>query len=100
MANELTVIDTRDIVEVSECEKCGHVQGVTVQSSTTNIYARHVGRIAVFQLTTGFRVQGKILAVTDTWIDTDNGAVKIEHIVHARWVSAEEAAISRASHQT
>jgi hypothetical protein len=99
MANELTVIDTRDIVEVSECEKCGHVQAVSLESSKVNIYARHVGKIAVFQLTTGFRVQGKILAVTDEWIDTDNGAVKIEYIIHARWVSAEEAAISRASHQ-
>lgn len=55
-----------------------------------------IGRIAIFELITGTRVQGKILQVTEEWIDTDNGAVQVKHIVHAKWVSAEEAAIIRA----
>lgn len=54
-----------------------------------------IGRIAIFELSTGTRVQGKILAINDPWIDTDNGAVNVEHIVHAKWVSAEEARIIR-----
>ena len=56
---------------------------------------RWVGRIAIFEMITGTRIQGKILAVSDDWIDTDNGGVRIEHVVHARWVSAEEARIIR-----
>ena len=54
-----------------------------------------IGRIAIFELTTGSRVQGKILALNEDWIDTDNGAIKVEHIVHAKWVSEEEAQIIR-----
>lgn len=54
-----------------------------------------IGRIAIFELSTGTRVQGKILGVSDPWIDTDNGAVNANHIVHARWVSDEEARIIR-----
>lgn len=57
---------------------------------------RWIGRIAIFEMVTGTRVQGKILAISDDWIDTDNGAVKVEHIVHARWVGIEEASITRA----
>lgn len=56
---------------------------------------RWIGRIAIFELTTGTRVQGKILGMSDEWIDTDNGAVKVDNVVHARWVSAEEARIIR-----
>jgi len=54
-----------------------------------------IGRIAIFELSTGSRVQGKILALNENWIDTDNGAIKVEHIVHAKWVSEEEAQIIR-----
>jgi hypothetical protein len=54
-----------------------------------------IGRIAIFEMVTGSRIQGKILALSDEWIDTDNGAVKVEHIVHARWVSPQEAQITR-----
>ncbi len=54
-----------------------------------------IGRIAIFELITGSRVQGKILAYNDEWLDTDNGAIKIEHIVHAKWVGQEEASIIR-----
>lgn len=53
------------------------------------------GRIAIFELVTGSRLQGKIIGVSDEWIDTDNGAVKVEYIVSAKWVSAEEAQIIR-----
>jgi hypothetical protein len=54
-----------------------------------------IGRLASFELITGTRVSGRILAVSEIWIDTDNGAMRIEHIVHARWVSEEEARITR-----
>ena len=54
-----------------------------------------IGRIAIFELTTGTRVQGKIIGFNDTWLDTDNGAIKIENIVHAKWVGEEEASIIR-----
>lgn len=64
------------------------------QSGTANP-SKWVGRIVIFELTTGTRIQGKIIAVSEDWIDTDNGAVKVEHIVHAKWVGAEEAAIIR-----
>lgn len=53
------------------------------------------GRLACFELVTGTRVSGRILAVSDVWIDTDNGAIRVEHIVHARWVGEEEAKITR-----
>lgn len=56
-----------------------------------------VGRIAIFELSTGTRIQGKILAINDMWIDTDNGGVRVDAVVHAKWVSAEEAAIIRNS---
>ncbi len=56
---------------------------------------RWIGRIAIFELITGTRVQGKILGLSDEWIDTDNGAVKVDNVVYARWVSAEEARIIR-----
>jgi len=52
------------------------------------------GRLACFELVTGTRVSGRILAVSDVWIDTDNGAIRVEHIVHARWISPEEARIT------
>lgn len=54
-----------------------------------------IGRIVVFELSTGTRVSGKILAISEDWIDTDNGAIRVEHIVHAKWVSPEEASITR-----
>lgn len=54
-----------------------------------------IGRIAIFELSTGTRVQGRILGVSDPWIDTDNGAVNVNHIVHAKWVSKEEEQIIR-----
>lgn len=54
-----------------------------------------IGRIAIFELSTGSRIQGKILAVNEDWIDTDNGTIRISSIVHAKWVSNEEADIIR-----
>ena len=54
-----------------------------------------VGRIAIFELSTGTRVQGRILAVSDEIIDTDNGAVWTKYIVSSKWVGQEEAAIIR-----
>jgi hypothetical protein len=57
--------------------------------------SKWVGRIVIFELITGSRIQGKILAISEDWIDMDTGAVKIEHIVHAKWVSTEEANIIR-----
>ncbi|VVB55259.1 Uncharacterised protein [uncultured archaeon] len=57
-----------------------------------------VGRIAIFEMVTGTRIQGKILAVSERVIDTDNGAIFVEHIVHARWVSPQEASITRAKY--
>jgi hypothetical protein len=54
-----------------------------------------IGRIAIFELVTGSRVQGKILAINDQVIDTDNGAIWVQHIVSAKWVGQEEAAIIR-----
>jgi hypothetical protein len=56
---------------------------------------RWIGRIAIFELSTGTRVQGQILGMSDEWIDTDNGAVRVDAVVHAKWVSAEEASIIR-----
>ena len=56
---------------------------------------RWIGRIAIFELVTKTRIQGKILAVSEDWIDTDNGAVRVEYIVSAKWVSQEEAEIIR-----
>lgn len=69
------------------------VQNPEVQGEVNT--KRWIGRIAIFELTTGTRVQGKILGMSDEWIDTDNGAVKVDNVVHARWVSAEEARIIR-----
>ena len=54
-----------------------------------------VGRIAIFELSTGSRVQGKILAMDGEWLDTDNGAIRVSDIVHAKWVSEEEERIIR-----
>lgn len=54
-----------------------------------------VGRIIIVELSTGSRLQGKILAVTEDWIDTDNGGFKVENVVMAKWVSEEEAQIIR-----
>jgi len=57
--------------------------------------SKWVGRIAIFELSTGSRVQGKILAMDGVWLDTDNGAIRINDIVHAKWVSEEEERIIR-----
>lgn len=54
-----------------------------------------IGRIAIFEMITGSRIQGKIIAISPDWIDTDNGAIRVEHIVHAKWVGEEEAQIIR-----
>lgn len=54
-----------------------------------------IGRIAIFELSTGSRVQGKILAANEQWIDTDNGTIRVDSIVHAKWVSPEEEQIIR-----
>ncbi len=54
-----------------------------------------IGRIAIFELSTGTRRQGRILAINDPWIDTDNGAINVNSIVHAKQVSTEEARIIR-----
>jgi hypothetical protein len=54
-----------------------------------------IGRIAIFELSTGSRIQGKILAINDEVIDTDNGAIWVKYIVSAKWVGQEEAAIIR-----
>jgi hypothetical protein len=62
------------------------------ETSDTN---KWIGRIAIFELITKSRVQGRILNVSPEWIDTDNGAVRVRYIVSAKWVSAEEAAIIR-----
>jgi hypothetical protein len=53
-----------------------------------------IGRLATFELVTGSRVSGRIIAINDIWVDTDNGAIRIEHIVHAKWISDEEAQIT------
>lgn len=54
-----------------------------------------IGRIAIFELSTGTRVQGLILGMSDEWIDTDNGAVRVDNVVYAKWVGEEEARIIR-----
>jgi len=54
-----------------------------------------IGRIAVFEVITGSRIQGKIIAFNEQWIDTDGGTIRIEHIVCARWVGPEEEQIIR-----
>lgn len=56
---------------------------------------RWVGRVAIFELSTGTRVQGRIIGMSDDWIDTDNGAVRVDNVVYARWVNEEEARIIR-----
>jgi len=54
-----------------------------------------IGRIAIFELKNKTRIQGKILGMNEIWIDTDNGAIKVEEIVFAKWVTPEEAQIIR-----
>ena len=54
-----------------------------------------VGRIILVQISTGLRIQGKILNVTSEWVDTDQGAFRVDNIVMAKWVSDEEAQITR-----
>jgi len=54
-----------------------------------------VGRIITVELSTGRRVQGKILDLNETWMDTDNGGFRVADIVFAKWVSDEEAQIIR-----
>jgi len=54
-----------------------------------------IGRIAIFELITGRSVQGKILGVGPEWLHTDSGDIRIEYIVHAKWVGEEEASIIR-----
>lgn len=67
-----------------------------VQSSYGEVNTKHwIGRIAIFELSTGTRIQGQILGMSDEWIDTDNGAVRVDNVVYAKWVSAEEASIIR-----
>ena len=56
---------------------------------------RWIGRVAVFELSTGTRVQGRIVGMSDEWIDTDNGGIRVENVVYARWVNEEEARIIR-----
>lgn len=99
---EKLALDDRVVVECITCGNCGHVQSAPSQkiippnnSSEISMYDRWVGKIVIFQLTTGLNIQGRILAVTDTWIDTDYGAVRIDHIIHARWVSDEQASFTR-----
>lgn len=57
--------------------------------------SKWIGRIAIFELSTGSRVQGKILAMDNEWLDTDNGTIRVKDIVHAKWVSEEEERIIR-----
>ena len=64
----------------------------TVEGVQSN---KWVGRIILVQLSTGLRIQGKILGVTNDWIDTDQGAFRADNIVMAKWVSDEEAQITR-----
>jgi hypothetical protein len=83
---------------ITVCSECGHPENSPTRpepAPAVSRYSRWVGRIVIFELTTGLRVQGKILGGDDVWLDTDNGAVKVEHIVHAKWVSDEEARIIR-----
>lgn len=54
-----------------------------------------VGRIILVELSTRTRLQGKILNVTDEWIDTDQGGFRVSDVVMAKWVSDEEAQITR-----
>jgi len=58
-------------------------------------FSRLIGRVAIFTMSTGDRLQGKILAANEDWIDTDNGAVKVANIILAKWVSQEEEQIIR-----
>jgi hypothetical protein len=63
----------------------------------SQVQAKHkwIGKIVIFEMTTGSRIQGKIIGVSEDWIDTDNGAVKVDKIVSAKWVSEDEALIIR-----
>jgi hypothetical protein len=54
-----------------------------------------VGRTGVFELTTGTRVSGKVLAVYDEYFDTDNGSLRKDAVVYARWMGNEEISIAR-----
>jgi hypothetical protein len=54
-----------------------------------------VGRTGVFELCTGTRVSGRVIAVYDEYFDTDNGSIRKEAVVYARWMGAEEIAIAR-----
>lgn len=54
-----------------------------------------IGRVAIFELITGSRLQGKIIGMSNEWIDTDNGAIRVAHIVSAKWVTPEEETIIR-----
>jgi len=54
-----------------------------------------IGRIITVELSTGRRVQGKILSLNDEWMDTDNGGFRVKDIVFAKWVGEEEAQIIR-----
>ena len=54
-----------------------------------------VGRTGIFELITGTRVSGKVIAVYEEYFDTDNGSIRKEAVVYARWMGAEEIAIAR-----
>ena len=54
-----------------------------------------VGRTGVFELKTGLRVSGRIIAVFPEWLDTDNGTIRVDAIVYARWMGPEEISIAR-----
>jgi hypothetical protein len=41
------------------------------------------------------KLKGKILGVGPEWLHTDSGDIRIEYIVHAKWVGEEEASIIR-----
>lgn len=63
--------------------------------NNVSTFANNVGRTAIFQLKTGKEFIGKILDYNDTWIDTDQGAVRVDNIVFARWIDEKQAAIRR-----
>jgi hypothetical protein len=54
-----------------------------------------IGRIITVELSTGRRVQGKILSLNEQWMDTDNGGFRVSDIVFAKWVGQEEEQIIR-----
>jgi len=71
------------------------VQGLPNQTIGGISSQKWIGNIITVELSTGRRVQGKILALNEKWIDTDNGGFRVEDIVFAKWVSEEEAQIIR-----